>query len=111
MQLDLLDRAYIDGPDPVTQGILECIAGDRLHERDREAIVTAIRASVRYDGTVSANDWRPQIPTWVYPKVIGATVNALTKAGHLTPTGEWVISDDVHGRNCGKPMRLYRWSA
>ena len=111
MQLDLLDRAYIDGPDPVTQGILECIAGDRLHERDREAIITAIRASVRPNGTVSANDWRSLIPTWVYHRVVGATVNALTKAGHLTHTGEWVISDDVKGRNSGKPTRLYRWSA
>jgi hypothetical protein len=111
MQLELLDRTYMDGPDPVTQGILECIAGDRIHQRDREAIITAIRASVRPNGTVSSNDWRPLIPTWVYPKVVGATVSALKKAGNLRhEENEWVISDDVKGRNSGRPTRLYRWS-
>lgn len=109
MQLDLLERSYLDGPDPATQAILECIAGDRLHERDREAIITAIRASVDANGCTSANHWRSLIPTWVYHRVVGATVNALTKAGHLTFTGEWVLSDDAHGRNVGKPMRIYRW--
>jgi hypothetical protein len=110
MQLDLLNRAYIDGPDPMTQAILDLIDGDPIHERDREAIVDAIRASVDADGHTSANHWRGLIPTWVYHRVIGATVNALIKGGHLTPTGEWVLSDDVRGRNVGKPMRLYRWA-
>jgi len=112
MQLELLDRTYIDGPDPVTQGILECIAGDRLHERDREAIITAIRSSVQPNGTVSSNDWRPLIPTWVYHRVVGATVNALIKAGHLVHEDEkYVRSNDVKGRNSNKPTPLYRWSA
>lgn len=101
-QLDLLDVA--DQKDAV----LELIAGDPIHERDREAIVAAIRASVRTDGTVGANDWRPRIPQWVYPRVVGATVHALTKAGVLEPTG-WDISDDVRGRNSGRPSRRYRW--
>lgn len=109
MQLDLLERSYADGADPATAAILDCIAGDRIHERDREAIVDAIRAGVRPDGTVSANDWRGHIPTWVFSRVVGATVNALTHKGFLTATGDWVLSDDSHGRNCGKPMRVYRW--
>jgi hypothetical protein len=111
MQLDLLNRKYIEGPDPVTQAILDCIAGDPLHTRDREAVITAIRASVDAGGYTSSNHWRPLIPTWVYPKVVGATVNALRKLGRLQATDEWLISDDVKGRNVGKPTRIYRWQA
>ena len=111
MQLDLLDRKYIDGPDPLTQSILALIDGDPIHARDREAIVDAIRASVDDNGCTSANHWRGLIPVWVYHRCIGATVNALAKGGHLTPTGDWVISDDARGRNVGKPMRVYRWAA
>ena len=111
MQLDLLDSAYAAGPDPHTQAVLALIAGDPVHDRDREAIVDAIRASVDYAGITSSNHWRPLIPTWVYPKVVGATVNALTKAGVLVKTGQWLISNDVHGRNSGRPTMTYRWRA
>lgn len=91
--------------------VLDLIAGDPIHERDREAIVEAIRRSVRHDGTVSANDWRDSIPSWVYPRVVGATVQALIKAHVLTPTGEWDISNDIRGRNAGRPTRVYRWAS
>lgn len=107
-QLDLLDTAYATGADPQTAAILELIAGDPLHDRDREAIVDAIRASVRPDGTVSGNDWRGLIPTWVYSRVIGATVHALATRGVLEHVG-WVVSDDTGGRNSGKPSKVYRW--
>ena len=109
-QLDMLDTSYAAGPDPHTVAVLTLIAGDPLHARDREAIVTAIRASVRPDGTVCGNDWRGLIPRWVYPRVIGATVNALTRARVLVPTGAWAISDDTLGRNSGRPVRVYRWN-
>lgn len=105
-QLDILDTAYAAGPDPHTAAVLALIAGDPLHARDREAIVDAIRSAVRADGTVTSNDWRPLIPAWVYPRVVGATVNALTKAGVLTQVG-WDVSTDTHGRNSGKPCRRY----
>jgi hypothetical protein len=111
-QLDLLDldpRAYACGVDPVTAAILDLIAGDPLHERDREAVVDAIRVSVGSDGLTHANRWRPHVPAWVYPRVVGATVHALASRGCLVPTGDWVVSDDVAGRNSGKPMRVYRW--
>lgn len=108
MQLDLLDTW---APDPAKDAVLALISGDPLHARDRAAIIDAISAAVRPDGTVSSNDWRGLIPTWVYPRVVGATVNALTKAGVLTPTGQWVISDDVLGRNAGRPARIYAWRA
>jgi len=106
-QLDLLDEPA--PADPTADAVLALIAGDPLHARDRDAIVDAITVAVRPDGTVTSNDWRGLIPSWVYPRVIGATVNALTKAGVLVPTGQWVISDDVHGRNAGRPARVYRF--
>lgn len=109
-QLEMF-RPYAAGVDPDTQALLDLMSGDPIHARDREAVVDAIRAAVRGDGTVCGNDWRGLIPTWVYPRVIGATVNALTKAGILRPTGEWRISDDLAGRNSGKPVRVYRWCA
>lgn len=90
--------------------LLDLIASDRIHASDREAVAWAIGASIRPDGTVSANDWRPRIPSWVYPRVVGATVHALIADGTLTPTGDWVASNDTKGRNGGKPMRVYRWA-
>jgi hypothetical protein len=104
-------RPYADGVDPATQALLDLIHGDPIHDRDREAVIDAIRAAVRDDGTVCGNDWRRLIPAWVYPRVIGATVNALARAGVLRATGEWVASDDFAGRNSGKPVRVYRWCA
>ena len=111
MQLDLLDSAYATGPDPDTAAILALMNGDPCHDRDREAIIDAIRASVDSNGTTTANRWRPLIPTWCFPNVVGATVNALTKAHVLEWTGQWEISDDIHGRNSGRPMRVYRLNA
>jgi hypothetical protein len=107
-QLDLL--AEPSPADRDKDAVLALISGDPLHARDRQAVVDAIAASVRPDGTVCSNDWRPLIPTWVHPRVIGATVNALMKAGVLIPTGQWVISDDRKGRNSGRPMRVLRWN-
>jgi hypothetical protein len=110
-QLALLpDDVYAAGVDPETAAILDLIAGDPIHDRDREAVVDAIRASVAPDGTVCGNDWRGLIPAWVYPRVVGATVHALATRGVLVPTGGWRISDDTAGRNSGKPVRVYRWT-
>lgn len=95
--------------DDDTARLLDLIAGNSDHEKDREAIVRAIRASVRPDGTVCGNDWRPRIPRWVDPRVVGATVHALSRAGVLVATGSWAVSDDTCGRNSGKPTRIYRW--
>jgi hypothetical protein len=107
-QLDLLS---IPAPaDFEKDAVLGLIAGDPLHARDRAAVVEAIAASVRPDGTTDANTWRPLIPSYVYPAVVGATVNALMKAGVLVPTGQWVTSDDRKGRNSGRPMRILRWN-
>jgi hypothetical protein len=102
-------RLYADGVDPDTAALLDLMDGDPIHARDREAVIDAIRAAVRPDGTVCGNDWRGLVPQWVYPRVIGATVHALARRGILQATGDWAISDDTVGKNGGKPVRVYRW--
>lgn len=102
-------RLYADGVDPDTAALLDLMDGDPIHARDREAVIDAIRAAVRSDGTVCGNDWRGLIPAWVYPRVVGATVHALARRGILQATGDWAISDDTVGKNSGKPVRVYRW--
>ena len=87
--------------------LLDLIAGDPLHERDREAVVTAIRDSVT-DGFVDPNVVRELIPTWVYPRVVGAVYHSLAAAGVIAPH-DWVISTDRRGKNSGRPARRYRW--
>lgn len=109
MSAQLEFRFYADGVDPNTAALLDLMDGDPIHARDREAVIDAIRAAVRPDGTVCGNDWRGLIPQWVYPRVIGATVHALGRHGVLQATGDWAISDDTAGKNSGKPVRVYRW--
>jgi hypothetical protein len=102
-------RLYADGVDPDTAALLDLMDGDPIHARDREAVIDAIRAAVRPDGTVCGNDWRGLVPQWVYPRVIGATVHALARRGILQATGDWAISDDTVGKNSGRPVRVWRW--
>jgi len=99
--------------DPDRDAVLALIAGDPVHARDRAVIVAAIRESVRPDGTVSANDWRPRLTgdDRVTPCVVGAVVCALVKSGVLVATGEWEWSDDTRSRNAGKPAPVWAWSA
>ena len=98
------------GPaDPDTQAILDLIAGDPCHRRDRAAVVEAIRATAKaHHGQVNPNAVRPRIPASVQPRVIGATYNALAKA-HVIAQDGWVKSTDAKGRNSGRPVRCYRW--
>ena len=108
-QLTFPEDTYAAGVDPHTAAILDLIAGDPIHDRDREAIVNAIRASVDHTGRTSGNHWRSLIPAWVYPRCIGATVHALCRAGVLVHE-DWIVSTDTAGRNSGKPTRVYRWT-
>ena len=95
--------------DPARDAVLLLIAGDPMHARDRAAIVTAIRASVREDGTTTANDWRPLVPSWVDKRCVGAVVYALTQADVMVPTGEYDWCDDTSSRNRGKPQPRWTW--
>ncbi|XVV05358.1 hypothetical protein ACQPW3_08180 [Actinosynnema sp. CA-248983] len=54
-----------------------------------------------------ANRWRKQLPPWVRPPMVGATVRRLLSAGLLVPTGRYVRSTDARGGNSGKLMPIY----
>ncbi|MGH3762947.1 hypothetical protein [Actinophytocola sp.] len=56
----------------------------------------------------TANRWRPVLPTWIRPAVVGATVQRLRAAGLLVPTGKYVKCTDRAAGNAGKPQPVYR---
>ncbi|MFC0623216.1 hypothetical protein [Kribbella deserti] len=97
--------------------LLELVAGDPLHERDREKIVTAIHSDAqRHNGHVSSNRVRRALTNEhgyvVYPRLIGAAYASLARHGALKAAG-WELNDDVAGGNNNKPARCWilesRW--
>lgn len=89
--------------------MLALISEDLTHHRDRQAVIDAIRHAVDVCGpVVSANDWRPHVPPWVFHKVIGATVSHLTQQQVLVATGSPVRSTDTKGGNAGRWIPQYR---
>lgn len=102
------------GVDAQTRSLLDLIAGDPLHAEDRSRIIAAIvRDARRHGGRVDMNRVRAQLTApesghlTVYPMVIGAVVHSLAAKGALVPAG-WLINEDRHGRNSGKPLRAWR---
>ena len=88
------------------------MGGDPIHARDRRRIVAAILAdALAHSGLVNPNRVRAALTNKhgidVYPRLIGATYNGLTRAGILAFEG-WTTSDDHRGGNAGKPARCYR---
>lgn len=105
-------RAKIVTPEPTAEDkriILELIAADPVHARDREVIVGAILAdALAHAGHIDPNRVRPYLSS-VYPGCIGATYNALRARKVIAGDG-WGRNGDSRSRNLGKPMRLYRWT-
>ena len=101
------------GPlDPDTADLLDLLANDwtPFAEDDRNVIAQAIRQdALAHDGEVSQNRVRKLIDGRVFHKRVGPTYRALVLSGHLAIDG-WEVSDDVLGRNQGKPCRRYRWT-
>lgn len=102
------------GVDDQTRSLLDLIAGDPIHAGDRRRIVAAIvRDARRHGGKVDMNRVRIELTApesghlTVYPRVIGAVVYALSAKGALVASG-WLINEDRHGRNSGKPLRAWR---
>lgn len=94
--------------DEQTGSLLDLIADCWTHEGQRAEVERTILAvAADSGGRVDPNSVRRRIPSWVQPQVVGPTYRAMCKAGRLEPDG-WVISDDVRGRNSGKPARTYR---
>ena len=85
------------------------LVGDPRNEPHVHAVVTAIVATALTDPfrEVNANQWRPAIPGWVRPPMVGVTVRQLAKAGLLVKAGRYVKSTDVRGGNSNKFCPIY----
>jgi len=70
--------------------------------------VLAATASL-HGGRLDQNDYREQLRGVVAPRRIGAFVHRAKAADLIAETDEWSVSNDVQGRNAGRPMRVYRW--
>lgn len=71
--------------------------------------LTAVRHCAALDGgLVRPNRLRPLLRGVVAPRRIGAFTNRAKAERLLVDAGEWEVSDDHHGRNAGRPMRVYR---
>lgn len=98
--------------DAATASLLDLIAYDPIHQRDRATVVAAVvRTAQDNGGVVDPNHLRPLL--WnehgctVDPHVIGATVRALSLSGALVFTG-WVETTGSTSGNNGRPARAYR---
>ena len=109
----LFDTPHAEPVDAQTASLLETVATDRVHEDDSAAVESAIRrVAAENAGRVDMNLVRPLLRnehgSTVTPQVIGATVNALKRAGHLVDDG-WVVTTGSTSGNNGRPARAYRW--
>jgi hypothetical protein len=94
--------------DTYTGSLLDLIADDHVHADDRAEIERVILAvALEYDGHIDPNIVRRRLPAWVQPQLVGPTYRALCLAREIEPAG-WTTSDDLRGRNSGKPARTYR---
>ncbi len=94
--------------DTYTGSLLDLIADDQIHADDRTEIERVILAvALEYDGHIDPNTVRRRLPAWVQPQLVGPTYRALCLAREIEPAG-WTTSDDLRGRNSGKPARTYR---
>jgi hypothetical protein len=94
--------------DTYTGSLLDLIADDHVHADDRaetERVILAV--GLEYDGHIDPNIVRRRLPAWVQPQLVGPTYRALCLAREIEPAG-WTTSDDLKGRNSGKPVRTYR---
>lgn len=125
--LDLLDALAAEplpaapprprGAGPEVDAICALLLGDPMHALDRERIVVAlVEDARRHDGHVDPNRVRAGLTRenadgssdlTVYPRLLGATYQALAKKGVLEFVG-WTTSTDTRGRNAGRPARSYR---
>ena len=60
-------------------------------------------------GLINQNAVRPLLRGEIKPQRIGAFYHRAAKAGLIAWTGQWHESDDLDGKNSGKPTRVYRW--
>ena len=97
--------------DNYTADLLALVADEGHVSADFEwdEYVRAVRYCAELDGgLVRPNRLRPLLRGVVAPKRIGAFTTRAKAERLLVDAGEWEVSDDHHGRNAGRPMRVYR---
>jgi len=101
--------------DAETTEVVRAVDADWRRAADRDAIDSAVRrVAAANGGMVSTNAVRRELTSRygtgyvVCPQAIGPRLAALTRAGVLEVVG-WDTSDDVAGRNAGKPQKVRRW--
>lgn len=104
-------RAVAQSPAPndVVAAVCSLIVIDPRNREHVEAVVSAILRDAATDPLwrTTANGWRPHLPSWIRPGVVGSTVQRLVAVGLLTPTGQYVRCSDTEARNGGKPQPVY----
>ncbi len=97
--------------DDETADLLALVAHDQMTPRpsDEWCIFTdALRSAADTSRRINPNVLRGLVRGCVAPRRIGAFTNRAKAEGLIVETGEWQISDDIEGRNGGKPCRVYR---
>jgi hypothetical protein len=97
------ERVHFASADAVT-GLM---ADDPTHTDDFAEVVAAIEMDGQANnGEVDPNRVRHLIPSHVQPQMVGTAYRVLVTRGRLREIG-WTTNRDRHGRNDGKPIRLY----
>lgn len=96
-----------------TASLLDLLSEEHpaIPEEDRQwDHFKAVLAEVaRATGLIDQNAVRPLLRGEIKPQRIGAFYHRAAKAGLIAWTGQWCESDDLDGKNSGKPTRVYRY--
>lgn len=81
-----------------------------IPEEDRqwEHFVRVLRSVAGIDGVIDQNYVRPRLRGEIKPQRIGAFYHRAAKSGLIRAEG-WNESNDLTGKNSGKPTRVYRY--
>lgn len=98
--------------DDDTADLLSLVASEHpaipQEEREWEHFVAVLQEVALATGLIDQNVTRPLLRGEVKPQRVGAFFHRATKAGLIRVEG-WNTSDDLEGKNGGKPARVYRW--
>lgn len=90
----------------VAQGSLATDTADKEWDLFSSCLVAAAAGSAL---TINPNRLRRAINGRIKPQRVGAFTHRALRAGLIAYTGQYVVSDDKHGGNAGKPCREMRW--
>lgn len=77
--------------------------------REWEHFKKVLAEIAKATGHIDQNAVRPLLRGEIKPQRIGAFYHRAAKAGLIAWTGAWQESDDLNGKNSGKPTRVYRY--